>query len=102
MTRRGDVDFGILFPKGEADAELELCGDKSDRKNTIGCIFFFGRAPISWSSTKEPVVALSSCEIEYIAASGTACQSGTMLKTMYICRIIIFFLYAYRILEFGG
>ena len=21
---RGDVDFGILFPKGEADAELEL------------------------------------------------------------------------------
>ena len=80
---QGTVDFGILFPKGEADVELELvgysdldwCGDKCDRKNTIGYIFFFGGAPISWSSTKEPIVALSSCEAEYIAASETACQA---------------------------
>jgi len=76
------VDFGILFPKGESGVKLELvgysasdwCGDKCDRKNTTNYIFFFGRTPISWSSIKEPIVALSSCEAENIAASKTACQ----------------------------
>jgi len=34
-----------------------------------------GNAAFSWSSKKESVVALSSYEVEYIAASMTACQA---------------------------
>ncbi|RDX98677.1 Copia protein, partial [Mucuna pruriens] len=57
------VGFGVLFPKGEVEAKPKLighsdsnwCGDKSDRKNTVWYIFFYGGAPISWSSTKELV-----------------------------------------------
>ena len=79
---QGTTNFGILFPKGEVDTGPELigysdfdwCGDKNDRKSTIGYIFFYGGAPVSWSSTKEPVVALSSCEAKYIAALEAACQ----------------------------
>ncbi|RDX90273.1 Copia protein, partial [Mucuna pruriens] len=79
---QGTVDFGILFPKEEVAVEPKLvgysgsdwCGDKQDRKSTVGYIFFYGGAPISWLFAKEPVVALSSCEAEYIAASETACQ----------------------------
>ncbi|RDX88384.1 Copia protein, partial [Mucuna pruriens] len=79
---QGTVDFGILFPKKEVVIEPKLvgysdshwCEDKQDRKSTIWYIFFYGGTPISWSFTKEPVVALSSCEAEYIAASETACQ----------------------------
>ena len=56
-------------------SDSDWCGDKNDRKSTAGYIFFYGGAPISWSSTKEPVVALSSCEAEYIAASEAACQA---------------------------
>ncbi|MCI04279.1 cationic amino acid transporter 1-like, partial [Trifolium medium] len=38
-------------------------------------VFLLGGAPIAWSSKKESVVALSSCEAEYIAASLCACQA---------------------------
>ncbi|RDX81134.1 Copia protein, partial [Mucuna pruriens] len=77
----GTIGFGVLFPKGEAEEEPELigysdsnwCGDKSDRKNIVGYIFFYGGAPISWSFTKELVVALSSSEAEYIATFEIAC-----------------------------
>jgi len=80
---QGTTNFGILFPKGEVDIRPDLigysdsdwCGDKNDRKSTVGYIFFYEGAPVSWSSTKEPVVALSSCEVEYIAASEAACQA---------------------------
>ncbi|RDX96257.1 hypothetical protein CR513_21111, partial [Mucuna pruriens] len=61
---QGTIGFGVLFSK-----------DKSDRKSTTRYIFFYGGVPISWSSTKEPVVALSSCEAEYIATSKTTCQA---------------------------
>ncbi|RDX90254.1 Copia protein, partial [Mucuna pruriens] len=79
---QGMIDFGILFTKEEVAAKPELvgytdsdwCEDKRDRKNTTWYIFFYGRAPISWSYTKEHVVALSSYEAEYITTSELACQ----------------------------
>jgi hypothetical protein len=37
-------------------------------------VFFFGAAPVSWSSKKQDVVALSTCEAEYMAACNAACQ----------------------------
>jgi len=92
---QGTMGSGILFPHGKADSELELvgysdsdwCGDRSDRKSTAGYIFFLGGAPISWNSTKEPVVALSSCEAEYVAASEACCQAvwlETFLKELKV------------------
>jgi len=41
----------------------------SCRKSTSGTLFFLGKCPISWQSVKQQVVALSSCEAEYIAAT---------------------------------
>ena len=37
-------------------------------------IFFLGKSPVSWQSQKQRVVALSSCEAEYMAATAAACQ----------------------------
>ena len=39
-----------------------------------------GGTPVAWSSGKEPVVALSSCEAEYITASLCACQATWMVN----------------------
>ncbi|KAJ1274877.1 hypothetical protein BS78_05G093200, partial [Paspalum vaginatum] len=44
-----------------------LAGDLDSRKSTSGVLFFLGDSPISWQSSKQKVVALSSCEAEYIA-----------------------------------
>jgi len=80
---QGTCDFGILIPKGNPDTDMKVtaysyadwCGDKDDRKSTVGSIFFLEKSPISWRSSKEQVVALSSCEAEYVAACEATCQA---------------------------
>ena len=47
----------------------------NDRKCTIGFVFYFGEATFTWSSKKQRIVALSSCEAEYIAASSSVCHA---------------------------
>ena len=37
-------------------------------------LIFIGSAPILWLSLKQKVVALSTCEAEYVAAATAACQ----------------------------
>ena len=37
-------------------------------------MYYFGVNPITWVSQKKKVVALSSCEAEYIAATTGMCQ----------------------------
>jgi hypothetical protein len=47
-------------------------GDINDRKSTSGIIFFLVGNLVTWLAAKQRVIALSSCEAEYIAAA--ACQ----------------------------
>lgn len=54
--------------------------DDEDRKSIIGYVFMLGGAPIAWSSRKKLVVALSSCEVEYIIDSLCACQATQLVN----------------------
>ncbi|RDX85687.1 Copia protein, partial [Mucuna pruriens] len=80
---KGTLNYGLLFSKCGRSVSHEIygycdsdwCGDKSDRKSTSGYVFVMSRAPISWCSKKQSVVALSSCKAEYIAALMGACQA---------------------------
>jgi hypothetical protein len=45
-----------------------------NRKSISGFIIECGNGPLTWSSKQQIVVALSSCEAEYIACSHCACQ----------------------------
>ncbi|XP_021607770.2 secreted RxLR effector protein 161 [Manihot esculenta] len=73
---KGTVGMGIEYKKNQNSVELvgysdsDLAGDTEDRKSTTGILFFLGESPITWVSQKQRVVALSSCEAEYIAATG--------------------------------
>lgn len=52
----------------------DFAGDTGDRKSTSGVAYFLGTSLVTWSSQKQKVVALSSCEAEYMAAATAACQ----------------------------
>ncbi|KAK2352556.1 putative mitochondrial protein [Trifolium repens] len=80
---KGTKDYGLAFPTSNNNSQIELegfsdsdwCGDKDDRRSTLGYWFRFRNSPISWSSKKQSIVALSSCEAEYVAAAQAACQA---------------------------
>jgi hypothetical protein len=55
-------------------SDADMARDVDTRKSTTGIIFFLGGNIITWQSSKQKVVALSSCEAEYIAAATAACQ----------------------------
>ena len=52
-------------------SDSDFAGDVEDRKSTTGVVYFLGNNLVTWASQKQKIVALSSCEAEYVAA---ACQ----------------------------
>ena len=70
-----------VFPKTSGSglqltmfSDADMVGDIDGRWSTSGVLVFLGSAPISWLSLKQKVVALSTCEVEYVAAATAACQ----------------------------
>lgn len=49
--------------------------DEDDGRSTTGHVFYFADCPITWSYHKQETVALSSCESEFMAATGAAKQA---------------------------
>jgi hypothetical protein len=76
----GTLDYGCYYTRKEKDAKLigfsdsDHAGDIDTRRSTSGVLYFLGKNVITWQSQKQKVVALSSCEAEYIAETAAACQ----------------------------
>ena len=94
---KGTIDHGVLLPrKSKGNTEIEVhgytdsdfSGDQDEKKSTAGYIFMIEGAPISWSSKKQSIVALSSCEAEYVAASYAACQAAWIEMLLEELRIM--------------
>jgi hypothetical protein len=56
--------------------------DIDDSKSTSDMIFFLGDNAATWNSQKQRVMALSSCEAEYIAGIRAACQAVWLRRLM--------------------
>ncbi|CAN1345666.1 Retrovirus-related Pol polyprotein from transposon TNT 1-94 [Linum perenne] len=72
-------DFGLWFPTTDqfdliGFSDSDFAGSTTDRKSTSGSCQFLGPALVSWSSKKQPSIALSTAEAEYIAAGGCSTQ----------------------------
>jgi hypothetical protein len=61
---------GDIIMKGYCNADWG--GDVNTRKSTTGYVLFLGNGAILWNSKRQPTVALSTMEAEYMAASHSA------------------------------
>nr|XP_048335959.1 secreted RxLR effector protein 161-like [Ziziphus jujuba var. spinosa] len=74
---KGSMDVGLVYRKennGNGDCvvryyDADLGGDRDKRKSLTGYIFLAWGNTISWRASLQPVVALSSTEAEYMAAT---------------------------------
>ena len=70
---KGTINHGLVFNdqnenfKLEAFSDSDWAGCVETRKSTSGNMCRLGNATIAWKSKKQPIVALSSTEAEYIA-----------------------------------
>ncbi|XP_014506450.1 uncharacterized protein LOC106766218 [Vigna radiata var. radiata] len=70
----GTLSFGLMYTKSDiyqlsGYLNTDWCEDVGDQKSTTGYVFFMGDTTFTWLSKKQPTVALSMCEDEYVAAS---------------------------------
>ncbi len=84
---RGTSQFGLWYRwtegvKLQGFTDADWAGSPSDRKSTSGGIFNLGSIAVSWYSKKQRSVALSSVEVEYMAASQAACEAIWMRKIL--------------------
>ena len=63
-------------------SDADIAGDIDGRQSTSGVLVFLESAPISLLSLKQKVVALSTCEAEYIVVATAACQ------VVWLCRLL--------------
>ena len=59
-----------------------MAGDIDGQRSTSRVLVFLGSALISWLSLKQKVVALSTCEVEYVAAAIAACQAMSLRRLL--------------------
>ena len=85
---KGTLEYGLKFVSTDKEdfnlhgyADADWAGDLTTRKSTSAYVFRLGDATISWSSKRQPVVALSSTEAEYIALC-LASQETIWLRTL--------------------
>ncbi|CAM8975586.1 unnamed protein product [Rhodiola kirilowii] len=77
---RGTIDWGICYKRGGSDeltaySDSDYFGDQNSRRSTSGYALFLSNTVITWSSKRQPVVALSTTEAEFIASVACACQA---------------------------
>jgi hypothetical protein len=74
------MSLGLFYSKAKdyklvGYSDSDWCGDIDDRKSTSGYVFFMGDTVFTWLSKKQPIVTLSTCEAEYVAASWCVCHA---------------------------
>ena len=84
---KGTINYGLRYA---GDYNFRLIGYKDsdwpgsvcDRKRTSRCHFSFGSAVIAWRSQKQTSVALSTTEVEYIAACAASSEAVWLRKML--------------------
>eukprot|EP00253_Pinus_taeda_P027989 PITA_27989 len=84
---KGTKKFGILYNVSEHSdlvgyTDSDWVGSVDDRKITSSYVFHMGSGAISWASKKQSIVALSTAEAKYVAATSATCQAVWMRRML--------------------
>lgn len=82
----GTANLRLAFTKNESHkilgySDADWGADVNDRRSVTGYVFIRSGAAISWASKKQPTVALSTAEAEYMALSAYT-QEAFWLKQL--------------------
>ncbi|WZZ79037.1 hypothetical protein YC2023_099609 [Brassica napus] len=77
---KSTINFGLYYSISDdyklvGYSDSDWGGDVDDRKSTSGFVFFIGETAFTWMSKKQPIVTLSTCEAEYVAATSCVCHA---------------------------
>ncbi|KAH9735669.1 hypothetical protein KPL71_017818 [Citrus sinensis] len=77
---KGTTNFSLLYSfsndyKLVGYSDNDWGGDVDDRKSTTRFVLFMGDTAFTWMSKKQPIVTLSTCEAEYVAATSSVCDA---------------------------
>ena len=75
-----------LIVNGYIDASFDT--DPNDSKSQIGYVFLLNGGAVSWCSSKQSVMAGSTCEAEYIVASEATNEGVSMKEFMFNLGVI--------------
>ncbi|KAL9265870.1 Retrovirus-related Pol polyprotein from transposon RE1-like protein [Drosera capensis] len=62
--------------------DSDYAGDSDERRSTSGYVFLINSTAVSWCSKKQPIVALSTTEAEFVAAASCVCQGIWMQRIL--------------------
>ena len=84
---KGTLELGIAYDRSANDkckgwTDADWAGDSNDRKSTSGYCFTLSNGIISWRSTKQTCVALSTAEAEYVALASSAQEAVWLGKVL--------------------
>ncbi|XP_031252816.1 secreted RxLR effector protein 161-like [Pistacia vera] len=76
---KGTFDHGLSYSSSNNCVLVDYSdgdcgGDIDDCRSTSGYCFKYGSTACSWPSKKQSIVALSTCEAEYVVIASSACQ----------------------------
>jgi len=93
---KGTIHLRLIFKRNNVKenyivryVDSDWAGDSIDRRSTAGYIFQVLGCSVSWVNKKQPTVALSSTEAEYVAmstAASEACWLRFFLKDFMLNR----------------
>ena len=87
---KGTLDYELVF-RGPLEplvgyTDSDWGGDSTTRRSTAGYVFNLGSAAVSWKSKRQTVVALSSCEAEYMGQT-QATKEAVWLRRL-LCELL--------------
>lgn len=81
-TRRVGITYGAVPAVLHGFCDADYAGDVDTRRSTTGFVYTIAGGAVCWSSKRQPTVAASTTEAEYMAASAAAKEALWLRKLL--------------------